>query len=125
MATPAIHHYECAACGHTVTTAGPQRRADGCLVARLYCPTCGEVREVATNPGVRQWPTPLGVPIGPRHGPAGRLAAALARRLRRDDRLSSVTCPVCAHADLLLALVPGRELPCPHCECGQLRERPE
>jgi hypothetical protein len=123
MTTPTTYRYACDNCGHTVTTASPRRLPGDRLVAQLYCPACGEVREVPLGAGEGILTAPLGVPIGPRHGLAGRLAAALARHLRPDGSPSAVSCPVCANADLLLAPVPGREPPCPRCGRGLLVER--
>jgi len=114
------HRLGCDYCDFTVMTVGPQRVADGRLLARCYCAACGMVRECVV--GVQAAPrTPFGVPLGPRHGQASRLARGLAGRLR-DDAEMAANCPVCGNETFLMPQT-GQELPCPRCGTGRLKER--
>ncbi len=116
----------CDRCDWTAETVGPHDDGAGGSAARLYCPACGATRDCALPDGGRRRGNagPFGVPLGPRDGPAGRLAGALARRLRgRSPSWQSVDmphCPVCGGHDLVLAPEADAGLRCPQCEAGRV-----
>ena len=119
----ATYRLGCDRCDWSATTRGPGRAADGSPIALLYCPTCRAVRECAIGDAPPRGP--LGVPLGPRHGQAARLARGIARRLRDDDgAFAAARCPVCRGGDLALAPREGQEPPCPRCRTGRLHARP-
>jgi len=116
----------CERCDWVAETAGPHDDGAGGTTARLYCPTCGATRDCDLSAGGRRRGNagPFGVPLGPRDGPAGRLAGALARRLRGQDTSAPggaiPACPSCGGHDFVLAPVAGAVLPCPCCGTGRL-----
>ncbi len=108
----------CDHCDFTATTTAPQRVADGRVLSRRYCVACGAVR--ACRVGVQAAPRgPLGVPLGPRHGQASRLARGLAGRLRVDNGQSETSCPACGGETFLFPDT-GQGPPCPQCGVGRL-----
>lgn len=116
----------CDRCDWAAETVGPPDDGAGGITARLYCPACGAIRDYAMpdTEHRRDNAGPFGVPLGPRDGPAGRLAGALARRLR--GRATSApggavpACPTCGGRDLVLTPTAGTALPCPRCGVGRL-----
>jgi ssDNA-binding Zn-finger/Zn-ribbon topoisomerase 1 len=115
------HRIGCDRCDFTVTTAAQQRQADGRVVTRRYCSTCGTVREwrVGDQTAPRG---PLGAPLGPRHGQAARLARGLAGRLSGGNEMAALNCPVCGNETLLVPQS-AKEPCCPQCGVGRLREQ--
>ena len=106
--------------------AGPHDDGAGGSMARLYCPACGVTRDCAVpNTERRGNNGPFVVPLGPRDGPAGRLAGALAGRLRdRGDAAPGgsdlPTCPACGKHGLTLTPAAGMASSCPRCGVGKL-----
>ncbi len=114
--SPKTYHLQCDHCHYAVTTVAPARQANGQIVAQLYCPTCGVVREVvAPAPSPRG---PLGAALSPRQSQAGRLARQIAAALGQLPQL----CPVCADR-LILQPLAGHEPRCPHCQQGHLLQK--
>jgi len=116
----------CDRCDWSAETAGPHADGADGTTARLYCPDCGTTRDYDLALGSRRRGSagPFGVPLGPRDGPAGRLARSLARRLRgRGIARGNDTpgCPICGRHDLVLTPAVGTALPCPRCGAGRLR----